>query len=114
MVLTDAATGWTECLPLVARSGALVIEALAAAMTLFPFPLRGVDFDNDGLFMKWPTNRGPVMSTSQNLGITVVTPASGPATTASVAMPAAPRPSFLPFQRIEPRRLGREREKSSF
>jgi hypothetical protein len=54
MVLTDVATGWTECLPLVARSGALVIEALAAAMTLFPFPLRGVDFDNDGLFMNEP------------------------------------------------------------
>jgi hypothetical protein len=54
MVLTDIATGWTECVPLVARSGALVIEGLAAAMTLFPFPLRGVDFDNDGLFMNEP------------------------------------------------------------
>ena len=54
MVLTDVATGWTECLPLVARNGALVIEALAAAMRLFPFPLRGVDFDNDGLFMNEP------------------------------------------------------------
>src|SRR5215472_6541156 len=54
MVLTDVATGWTECVPLVARSGALVIEALAAAMALFPFPLRGVDFDNDGLFMNEP------------------------------------------------------------
>jgi hypothetical protein len=54
MVLTDVATGWTECVPLVARNSALVIEALAAAMTLFPFPLRGVDFDNDGLFMNEP------------------------------------------------------------
>src|SRR5215467_13681550 len=54
MVLSDVATGWTECLPLVARNGALVIEALAAAMMLFPFPLRGVDFDNDGLFMNEP------------------------------------------------------------
>ncbi len=54
MVLTDVATGWTECLPLVARSSALVIEALTAAMELFPFPLRGVDFDNDGLFMNEP------------------------------------------------------------
>jgi hypothetical protein len=40
--------------PLVTCSGALVIEALAAAMVLFPFPLRGVDFDNDGLFMNEP------------------------------------------------------------
>jgi hypothetical protein len=51
MVLTDVATGWTECLPVVVRNGALVIEALIAARTLFPFPLRGVDFDNDGAFM---------------------------------------------------------------
>jgi hypothetical protein len=51
MVLTDIATGWTECVPVVVRNGALVIGALAAALTLFPFPLRGVDFDNDGAFM---------------------------------------------------------------
>jgi hypothetical protein len=37
--------------PVVVRKGALVIEALVAARTLFPFPLRGVDFDNDGAFM---------------------------------------------------------------
>jgi hypothetical protein len=37
--------------PVVVRNGALVIEALVAARTLFPFPLRGVDFDNDGAFM---------------------------------------------------------------
>jgi hypothetical protein len=51
LVLTDIATGWTECVPVVVRNSAFVIEALAAAMRLFPFPLRGVDFDNDGLFM---------------------------------------------------------------
>jgi hypothetical protein len=54
MVLTDIATGWTECVPVVVRSGELVIEALAAAADLFPFPLRGVDFDNDGAFMNEP------------------------------------------------------------
>jgi hypothetical protein len=54
MVMTDIATGWTECLPVLVRSGALVIEALAAARSLFPFALRGVDFDNDGLFMNEP------------------------------------------------------------
>src|SRR5512132_538734 len=51
MVLTDVATGWTECVPVVVRNGALVIEALVAARRLFPFSLRGVDFDNDGAFM---------------------------------------------------------------
>jgi hypothetical protein len=51
LVLTDIATGWTECLPLVVREGALVIDALERARTLFPFPLQGVDFDNDTVFM---------------------------------------------------------------
>lgn len=54
MVLTDIATGWTECLPLVVRNGSLVAEALASVRALFPFPLRGVDFDNDGAFMNEP------------------------------------------------------------
>jgi len=54
MVMTDIATGWTECQPVVVRSGALVIEALASARTLFPFALRGVDFDSDGLFVNEP------------------------------------------------------------
>jgi hypothetical protein len=51
LVLTDIATGWTECLPLVLREGALVIDALDRARTLFPFPLQGVDLDNDTVFM---------------------------------------------------------------
>jgi hypothetical protein len=51
LVLTDIATGWTECVPVLMRNGALVIEALKQARTLFPFPLAGVDFDNDGSFM---------------------------------------------------------------
>jgi hypothetical protein len=51
MVLTDVATGWTECVPILLRESGLVIEAIAKARTLFPFPLRGVDFDNDGVFM---------------------------------------------------------------
>ena len=51
MVLTDIATGWTECVPLVVRDGTLVIEALSKAGELFPFSLLGVDFDNDSAFM---------------------------------------------------------------
>jgi hypothetical protein len=51
LVLTDIATGWTECVPIVVREGTLVIEAIARARSLFPFPLRGVDFDNDSVFM---------------------------------------------------------------
>ena len=54
LVLTDIATGWTECVPVVMRAGALVLEALQAARELFPFPLKGVDFDDDGAFMNEP------------------------------------------------------------
>ena len=55
-MLTDIATGWTECVPVVMRAGAgaLALEALRAARGLFPFPLRGVDFDDDGAFMNAP------------------------------------------------------------
>lgn len=51
LVLTDIATGWTECVPVITRSAALVIEAIRTAITLFPFPLQGIDFDNDSSFM---------------------------------------------------------------
>jgi hypothetical protein len=51
MVLTDGATGWTECVPIVVREAEMVVHALGRARELFPFPLRGVDFDNDSLFM---------------------------------------------------------------
>ena len=53
-MLTDIATGWTECVPVVMRAGALALEALRVARELFPFPLKGVDFDNDGAFMNEP------------------------------------------------------------
>lgn len=51
LVLTDVATGWTECIPLVVREAEMVVHALERARQLFPFPLRGIDFDNDSLFM---------------------------------------------------------------
>lgn len=43
MVLTDVATGWTECIPIVVRDAEMVVHALDRARELFPFPLRGVD-----------------------------------------------------------------------
>ncbi|NJO33735.1 MAG: transposase family protein [Rhodospirillales bacterium] len=51
LTLTDIATGWTECLPLVARDGSLVVEARTRAQSLFPWLMRGADFDNDSAFM---------------------------------------------------------------
>jgi hypothetical protein len=51
LTMVDIATGWTECLPLVNRDGSLVVEAIKRAQSLFPWLLRGVDFDNDSAFM---------------------------------------------------------------
>jgi Integrase core domain len=51
LTMVDVATGWTECLPLVTRDGSLVVEAMKHAQSLFPWLLRGVDFDNDSAFM---------------------------------------------------------------
>lgn len=51
MVLTDIATGWTECIPVRTRDSGNVIVAIKQARSLFPFPLLGVDFDNDSAFM---------------------------------------------------------------
>jgi len=51
MVLTDIATGWTECIPVRTRDSGNVIMAIKQARSRFPFPLLGVDFDNDSAFM---------------------------------------------------------------
>jgi hypothetical protein len=51
LTIVDVATGWTECLPLVTREGGLVVQAIERAQELFPWLIRGVDFDNDSAFM---------------------------------------------------------------
>lgn len=49
--LTDISSGWTECIPLLVRDSALVVESLAGLRTTMPFPLRGIDADNGSEFM---------------------------------------------------------------
>jgi hypothetical protein len=51
LTLTDVATGWTECLPLLYRSRETVQVALQQARLLFPFPILGIDTDNGGEFI---------------------------------------------------------------
>lgn len=51
LVLTDIATGWTECLPLLYRSQEEVLQALQRARHLLPFPLLGLDTDNGTEFL---------------------------------------------------------------
>jgi len=47
--LTDLFSGWTECVPLVVRNSALVIEAAEALRGSLPFMLRGLDVDKLGV-----------------------------------------------------------------
>ena len=51
LTLTDVATEWTECLPLMHRSREAVLAALQRARALFPFPILGIDTDNGGEFI---------------------------------------------------------------
>jgi site-specific recombinase XerD len=51
LTLTDLATGWTECIPLLEKSANAVLAALKQARTLFPFPLLGIDTDSGSEFL---------------------------------------------------------------
>ena len=51
LALTDIATGWTECLPLLSRSQETVVAALKRAQQFLPFPLLGIDTDNGAEFI---------------------------------------------------------------
>ena len=51
LTLTDVATTWTECLPLLHRTQHGVVHALQRARGMFPFPLIGIDTDNGSEFI---------------------------------------------------------------
>ncbi|KAB2677738.1 MULTISPECIES: integrase catalytic domain-containing protein [Brucella/Ochrobactrum group] len=51
LVLTDIATGWTECAPLLVREQKLLSEVLSELRRLMPFALLGFDTDNDSVFI---------------------------------------------------------------
>ena len=51
LTMTDLATGWTECIPLLEKSADAVLAGLAQARTLFPFPLLGLDTDSGSEFL---------------------------------------------------------------
>jgi hypothetical protein len=51
LVATDVCSGWTECLPLVAREQSLVAEGLEVLLGRIPFPVLGIDSDNDAAFV---------------------------------------------------------------
>jgi len=51
LVLTDIASGWTECVALIVRESSLVVDALERLRGTMPFPLRGIDTDNGSEFV---------------------------------------------------------------
>ena len=51
LVLTDIASGWTECVPLLVREARLVVDAVDQLRGALPFPLRGIDTDNGSEFL---------------------------------------------------------------
>jgi hypothetical protein len=51
LVLTDIASGWTECIALIVREGALVVDAIDRLRDTMPFVLRGIDTDNGSEFV---------------------------------------------------------------
>ena len=51
LVATDICTGWTEAVPLLAREQSLVVAGLEAIGRQLPFPVKGIDSDNDSVFI---------------------------------------------------------------
>ena len=51
LTLTDIATGWTECVPLLVREQKLLTEVLSEVRKLMPFALLGFDSDSDSVFL---------------------------------------------------------------
>ena len=51
LVMTDIASGWTECAPILVREQRLLVEVVGEVRKLLPFPLLGFDTDNDTVFM---------------------------------------------------------------
>jgi hypothetical protein len=54
LTLTDVATGWTECLPVLYKGAEAVLSAFQQARGLFPFPILGLDTDSGVEFINEP------------------------------------------------------------
>jgi len=51
LVMTDVASGWTECFSLLQRSGKGVVMAIQQIQNSLPFPILGIDTDNGSEFI---------------------------------------------------------------
>ena len=53
LVMVDISTGWLECMPLMKKSAADVINGFNVARSLMPFPLLGLDTDGGSEFINY-------------------------------------------------------------
>ena len=51
LVVTGVCSGWTEAIPLLAREQTLEVTGLEAVSHVFPVPIRGINSDNDSVFI---------------------------------------------------------------
>ena len=51
LTVTDIATGWTECAPVLVREQSLLTAVLRKIRKVLPLPLLGLDTDNDSVFL---------------------------------------------------------------
>jgi hypothetical protein len=51
LVATDVSSGWTECIPILIREQSLVVETMELLRNRFPFPIVGINTDNDSSFI---------------------------------------------------------------
>lgn len=51
LTVTDIATGWTECAPILVREQSLLTAVLSEVRHMLPFALLGFDTDNDSVFL---------------------------------------------------------------
>ena len=51
LVMTDIASGWTECMSMQMRNQLLVVEGIAKAQSVLPFQIVGIDTDNGSEFI---------------------------------------------------------------
>ena len=70
LVLTDIHTQWTELVAVKGRAQRWTFQALQKAMERFPFPIRGIDSDNDSAFinhhlLRWCRENGIVFTRSR-------------------------------------------------
>ncbi len=51
LVVADVCSGWTGAIPLLAHEQSLVVTGLEAVSRVFPVPIRGINSDNDSVFI---------------------------------------------------------------